>query len=444
MKFKSLCMLGLSVFLVGCSNSIVDKSIENTKLAIASGEYQKAEGVIQLALEESDKNETVNNLSMQVNKLLEIEKLIKDEKFDQAIVFCDELKQSKDEFNILNSQISKLESTIVVLQEEIEDKEEIQVKDEVEEKESIEEEIVTEQIERLNISYSTASSELVDNTSNSYSSSRAIDNDNKTIWSEGVSGPGINEWIEVSFNNIQNVKTIKLVNGHTSSENLYNANNRVKKLELSFSDGSSKVVDLKESTSIQEISLGDKGVDTSYIKMTILDVYKGSSYNDTCMGNIELFGVYKNEEVKVSDSKVEESNEDQDVEKIRKLYLDKFGLDIMELDTVWDDIYNLWATGRNYYSVYNHEAGPSDVLFDKETFEMYSYGTAIFKISDYEQDYASKIAGEYFCSYMDQNQAYVKLINKLGTNEYIFEVKGEFVEYPHTILVRDGEPTGVQ
>ncbi|MFI3209909.1 MAG: lysozyme inhibitor LprI family protein [Peptostreptococcaceae bacterium] len=112
MRFNKLVVLGLSIFLIGCSNSTVDKSIENAKLAIASGEYQKAEGLLELALSESKDNSDANILYSQIQKLRDIENLIKKEDLDEAKVICDDLLSQNDEFGIIKRQVQNLQENI--------------------------------------------------------------------------------------------------------------------------------------------------------------------------------------------------------------------------------------------------------------------------------------------------------------------------------------------
>ena len=56
-----------------------------------------------------------------------------------------------------------------------------------------------------------------------------IDNNVKSIWSEGADGAGIGEWIELSsYNGEVNISKIKIVNGLATNQEKYYYNNRVK------------------------------------------------------------------------------------------------------------------------------------------------------------------------------------------------------------------------
>lgn len=127
-----------------------------------------------------------------------------------------------------------------------------------------------------------------------YSPKQVIDGMWDTAWVEAASGDGIGEWIEFKSDSEHKAVGIKLVNGYTKSKELYEKNNRVKKVKIEFSDGSSIIKDLQDVppesgiSTFQEIYFG-RVVITSYIKLTILDVYKGSKYDDTCFSEIRVF-----------------------------------------------------------------------------------------------------------------------------------------------------------
>ena len=71
----------------------------------------------------------------------------------------------------------------------------------------------SQNLHSINISNSECSSILHDSTNKNYGSTKVLDGDFSTVWSEGVSGYGNGEWIILDFDNIYTVKKIKIVNG---------------------------------------------------------------------------------------------------------------------------------------------------------------------------------------------------------------------------------------
>ncbi len=131
-----------------------------------------------------------------------------------------------------------------------------------------------------------SSSILNDSSNMSYDPQNVVDKDYSTKWAEGASGDGIGEWIQVSCTQGDaSVSQIKIVNGLATDMDKFYKNNRVKKAKLTFSDGSETTINLDDTASEQVIDIGYKV--TSYVRLTILDVYSGSKYNDTCISEIE-------------------------------------------------------------------------------------------------------------------------------------------------------------
>lgn len=147
----------------------------------------------------------------------------------------------------------------------------------------------SQNLHSINISNSECSSILHDSTNKNYGSTRVLDGDFSTVWSEGVSGYGNGEWIRLDFDNIYTVKKIKIVNGLVNKKNGYYNNNRPKSLTLQFSDGSSQNINLEDdNTGYQVVNINK--VETSYVKFVINSVYYGTKYDDTCIADIEILG----------------------------------------------------------------------------------------------------------------------------------------------------------
>jgi len=151
----------------------------------------------------------------------------------------------------------------------------------------------------------TASSVLKD-PKNKYSVKNLIDEDPKTIWAEGAKDSGINEYIDINitpyldnYAGAYKIKKIGLINGYAINESLFKKNNRVKTMRIDYKNyladentpdiekEGSLVVDLEDSMAKQYIEF-KKPILMSTVKITILDVYRGTMWNDTCISELEL------------------------------------------------------------------------------------------------------------------------------------------------------------
>lgn len=142
-----------------------------------------------------------------------------------------------------------------------------------------------------------ASSTLIEG-ENVYSVANLVDENIKTAWVEGKEGSGIGEWVKINFGDIfanisgynftegRDINSINIINGYAKNETIYYANNRVKKLEISFNDGTSFVTELKDGILEQQKIELPEPKKVSSVKFTILDVYQGSKYDDTCISEI--------------------------------------------------------------------------------------------------------------------------------------------------------------
>lgn len=152
-----------------------------------------------------------------------------------------------------------------------------------------------------------------------YGSTNLSDNDPITCWAEGAKGNGSGEYVLLTIPD--NIQTIKIRNGYQKNENIYYANNRPQKIELSLFpsyEPSGYVTEshngffigeaLAKTHIILEDKLGYQDVNTGFnwaaineelshdntfdkdrfvLKIKILDVYKGSKWNDACISDIQ-------------------------------------------------------------------------------------------------------------------------------------------------------------
>ncbi|MBN2038983.1 MAG: VWA domain-containing protein [Spirochaetes bacterium] len=134
-----------------------------------------------------------------------------------------------------------------------------------------------------------ASSQLIEKyrPSDAYKPANIADGNKLTAWSEGESGNGIGEWIRFGFDTPKNLKAIKIIAGYTKTDRIYKANNRVKKLKIIFSNGKSQTAELKDVQDFQRILI-DRDTPTKFVKLEIMDVYRGAKYKDTCISEVEF------------------------------------------------------------------------------------------------------------------------------------------------------------
>ena len=144
-----------------------------------------------------------------------------------------------------------------------------------------------------------ASSSLKDQGKYSYKAKNAHDFDLKTIWSEGVKGYGVGEYLLYKFKkNSPRITSIIIANGCVQSEALYKANSRVKKMKVYYNDEPIAILNLRDIVGIQTFSIGTLGYgwdnpnakDWS-LKFEIMEVYPGSKYDDTVISELYFNGL---------------------------------------------------------------------------------------------------------------------------------------------------------
>lgn len=110
-------------------------------------------------------------------------------------------------------------------------------------------------------------------------------------WVEGNSDYGIGEWIEFEFYEQENISGFIISNGFVSYEKpyLYRQNSRIEKVSIETDKGPfSQNILLEDKCQLQKITF-DKPVTTKYIKLTIMSVYSGKKWKDTCLSRIIFF-----------------------------------------------------------------------------------------------------------------------------------------------------------
>ncbi|MBU0648987.1 discoidin domain-containing protein, partial [Patescibacteria group bacterium] len=139
----------------------------------------------------------------------------------------------------------------------------------------------------IEISKVTASSSLPAAEGYLYEPSMTIDGNAYTAWVEAADDDGVGQWIKYSLVSPALVSAIKIFPGYASSESVYFKNNRMKKVAIEFSDGQTQEFELMDAFEMQTIQLSG-AVSTDYVKITILETWPGTDFDDTCIAEIEF------------------------------------------------------------------------------------------------------------------------------------------------------------
>lgn len=144
------------------------------------------------------------------------------------------------------------------------------------------------QVSSDKISGATATSELYeDKYKLLHGASNILDGDSNTAWSEAASGTGRGESVTINLSEKCQVSGISIMSGYQKTERLFKRNCRPSRLTVTFSDGESEVIDLKDSMGWQKFTFSNPH-DTTSVTLTIDSVYKGSVYKDTLITDVEL------------------------------------------------------------------------------------------------------------------------------------------------------------
>lgn len=138
-----------------------------------------------------------------------------------------------------------------------------------------------------------ASSHLPTDSGGQYQSWLATDGTVETAWAEGVDGPGIGEWITLTFPDTVEVHSVRVDVGYDRDADIFYKNNRIKRATLVFSNGEEVEVSFDDERGLQEVSLVSASgapIETTYVKVVIDEVFSGSEYDDTCLSEIEVWG----------------------------------------------------------------------------------------------------------------------------------------------------------
>ncbi len=114
------------------------------------------------------------------------------------------------------------------------------------------------------------------------------DSNKNVAWCEAGKGAGVGEWIELSIvNGSAFVKTLTIANGYQKSKTAFYANARAKDIRIEMDSGLRVTTTLKDRFGEQVITFSD-WQDMTKVRVTILSVYAGEKYQDTCLTSVGL------------------------------------------------------------------------------------------------------------------------------------------------------------
>lgn len=133
-------------------------------------------------------------------------------------------------------------------------------------------------------SYKDCTSELVEK-DKEYSVNNLCNLAVDTPWVEAVKGDGIGEGFTLINDHNKKFTTLLIMNGYISYEKpyLYKQNNRVKKIKVTgLKSKKSQVIDILDTPHPQTVDISFISAFDD-IRVEIVDVYKGTKYDDTCL-----------------------------------------------------------------------------------------------------------------------------------------------------------------
>lgn len=153
--------------------------------------------------------------------------------------------------------------------------------------------------QRENYAKATASSELVSMGDYSYKAWNVTSQVRHNVWSEGVPGYGIGEYIDYAQMYFGPgperlvFEKLCIVNGYAETEEKWKANSRVKSMKVYYCDMYVGTITLEDTMKPQffdltplQLSIGNGR--EAVFRFEIEEVYKGEKFDDTCLTGIEL------------------------------------------------------------------------------------------------------------------------------------------------------------
>lgn len=133
------------------------------------------------------------------------------------------------------------------------------------------------------------SSQLTGKSGTVYGAAFLNDGDTSTPWEEGVEGDGIGEQITYEPEAGTKLQVIRIYPGNGRSDKAFQENNRPKTITLEI-DGKKQTLNFDDAGHFYTFS-SKKPVTAKQVKLIIDSVYQGSKWQDTCISEVEFYGI---------------------------------------------------------------------------------------------------------------------------------------------------------
>lgn len=121
-----------------------------------------------------------------------------------------------------------------------------------------------------------------------YGPLKTVDGNDATCWQDGSEGYALNEKLYYDFSDTYyEICGVRIRNGRTDSSSKFEQNGRIKKAELDFGNDQRIIVNLDDEDEAMFFEIGAR--DVSECTFTILEVYEGSKYEDTCLSEVTFY-----------------------------------------------------------------------------------------------------------------------------------------------------------
>jgi hypothetical protein len=134
----------------------------------------------------------------------------------------------------------------------------------------------------------TASSTLPASDGHAYDAGNVKNGDPDSVWSEGAEGPGIGEWLELKPEVAKPLDAIEMDPGFFMNDELFHANARPKKVRVELNGGHAFTVSVPDERTACRIPVEGYGKPVKTIRLTFLEVWPGTKFEDMCVSGIRL------------------------------------------------------------------------------------------------------------------------------------------------------------
>ncbi|MEO5917784.1 MAG: hypothetical protein ABIS50_26365 [Luteolibacter sp.] len=134
----------------------------------------------------------------------------------------------------------------------------------------------------------TASTTLSPANGLSYDAANVKDPGERQTWSEGATGPGIGEWLELTPAVAKPLDAIEMNPGYFKSEELFQANARPKKVLVELNGEYSFTASVSDARTACFIAVRDYAKPVKKIRLTFQEVWPGKHFEDLCVSGIRL------------------------------------------------------------------------------------------------------------------------------------------------------------